>query len=60
MSMVTNKPGLSDKDFNRWLDYYMETGKGVADMYTQMSPEQVAIIQTVKRSIARITRKNKS
>lgn len=47
--------GLPDKDFNRFLDTYLNSNKGELEVYNKMSPEQQNIIQTIKRSLKRIT-----
>lgn len=43
---------LPKKEFDEVLDIYIETGKipNGADLYAQMSPAQVNIIQAIKRS----------
>ena len=49
--------GLSSKDWNAFLDKYLETGKGETEIYFQMSDEQKRVIQEVKRSLKRISYK---
>jgi hypothetical protein len=55
-SLVAGAKGLESKDFNAILDEYLTTGKISGDpalVAEQMSVEQVAIIQSIKRSRAR-------
>lgn len=55
----TVKEGLSAKDFNAWLDRYLTDNTGDVEMYVKMNPEQQGIIQAIKRSVNRISAKNK-
>ena len=56
----TLKPqvGLSDKEFNDWLDNYLVNGTGDAGKYAEMSPEQMNVIQQIKKSTKRIKSRN--
>lgn len=49
--------GLSVKEFNAWIDRYLTDNTGDIEQYVKMSPEQTNIIQTIKRSVARISAK---
>lgn len=51
--------GLEDKEFNAWLDKYILTQTGNADKYAEMNVEQMNIIQSLKKSVARIKSKQK-
>ncbi len=46
--------GLSEKDFNFFLDTYLKSGTGSSDTYAQMNAEQQKTIQCIKRSLKRI------
>lgn len=48
--------GLSEKDFNAFLDTYLFDGTGSSDVYAAMSKTQQEFIQTLKRSLKRIRR----
>lgn len=45
---------LPKKEFNSFLDTYIETEKGNLETLLKMSPSQQAIIQEVKKSIKRL------
>ena len=49
--------GLPPKEWNAWLDTYLTTSTGNADLYAQMSPAQQAVIQEVKKSLKRLKSK---
>lgn len=46
--------GLSDKDFNAFLDKYLNENTGNLETYNAMSDQQKSIIQAIKRSVKRI------
>lgn len=50
-------PGLPPKDFNAWIDNYLLTGTGNADLHAQMNPEQQGIIKAIQLSRKRIKNK---
>ena len=50
--------GLDKKEWNKALDLYLEKGTGDVETYQQMSEEQKAIFQEIKRSLKRINYKN--
>lgn len=50
-----NTGGLPPKEWNAWLDGYLNTKTGDAEQYAAMSPEQQRVIQEIKRSLKRIT-----
>lgn len=52
--------GLSDKEFNAFLDTYLFDGTGSADVYAAMNKTQQEFIQTLKRSLKRIKRNEPS
>lgn len=49
--------GLEQDEFNKALDRYLTDGTGDVNQYTQMSKEQQAIFQAIKRSFKRIKSK---
>lgn len=53
------KSGLPDKDFNSFLDTYLESNTGDVNVYNKMSKEQQDVIQTIKRSVKRIEYKTR-
>lgn len=56
--LKANNEGLPEKDFNTWLDKYLESNTGEMEPYTKMSKAQQEIIQIIKRSVKRIAYKN--
>lgn len=46
-----------DKEFNKVVDHYIETGRLSPVMYSTCTPTQKIIIQTIKRSFKRLTKK---
>ncbi len=56
--MVKPKQGIPDKDYNAFMDsYLMGNLEGLGEVYQVMSPEQQHCVQTIKRSLARIKRR---
>lgn len=51
------KAGLPPKDWCAWLDTYLTTNTGNADQYNLMSPEQVRVIQEIKKAVKRLKAK---
>lgn len=49
-------PGLTDKEFNYFLDVYLTNGTGSSDVYAKMNLSQQGCIQAIKRSMKRIKR----
>lgn len=49
--------GLPGKEWNQWLDTYLTSNTGDADLYQAMSLEQKNIIQEIKKSVKRIKSK---
>lgn len=56
----TAPEGLQTKEFDRVLDKYLSGGGMDAEAYGKMSKIQVELVQTVKRSLARIKRRNQT
>ncbi len=56
---IFGRPGLSEEKFHHVLDTYLETGILRADDYALMNKDQENIIREVRKSIKRITTKNK-
>lgn len=55
---VVDETGLPDKEFNAFLDHYLLTGECEdIDQYEKLGKEQYMIIQAIKRSLARIKRR---
>jgi len=52
--------GLPSKDWNAFLDRYLETGKGETEDYFKMSEEQQRVVQEIKKSLKRISYKYKN
>lgn len=48
--------GLSAKEFNAFLDKYLNDGEGNLEVYQAMSPAQKQTIQDIKRAFNRINR----
>jgi hypothetical protein len=46
---------LRTKEFNRIIDHYLTTGTMNAEDYESLTQIQKTVIQTIKRSFARIT-----
>lgn len=57
VEMYGGNVGLTDKEFNDWLDKYNTNQTGDADQYAKMSVKQTDIIQANKRSFKRIKSK---
>lgn len=53
--LVRGGAGITDKEFNDFLDVYLETGSipNGADIYARMDLSQQATVQCIKRSINR-------
>lgn len=53
---VITKPGLTEKEFNAFLDSYLNTGtiENGHELYEKMNPIQQNIVQAIKRSIKRV------
>ena len=49
--------GITDKDFNGFLDKYLRENTGDLETYNRMSESQKNIIQAIKRSVKRIAPK---
>lgn len=58
MAQLKPQVGLSEKDFQVWLDNYLVNATGDAGKYAEMSPEQQNIIQNIKRATKRIKSRN--
>lgn len=48
---------LPKKDFDQFIDTYLQGGNNHIEVYEKMSPAQKDIVQTIKRSLARINYK---
>lgn len=48
-------PGLSDSQFNAWLDSYLAGKPGTVDEWSQMSDKQKVVINEIKKSRKRNT-----
>jgi len=55
-----HKAGLSEREFNKFLDDYISTGtiENGQELYVQMNPVQQNIVQCIKRSIKRMEMSN--
>lgn len=53
----TAGPGISDKEFNTFIDNQLSGAPNTLETYNQMSPEQQAVVQKVKLSIKRLKAK---
>ena len=51
------KSGLSDKDYNSFIDRYLLGELVHTEEYAAMSPDQQKTVQVIKRSLARIKSK---
>jgi hypothetical protein len=58
LKLYSGGEGLSDKDFNHFLDKYLTNGTGETEVYMAMNLEQQKVIQTLKRAMKRIEAKN--
>lgn len=47
-----------DREFNKVIDTYVETGRLSPEQYASCTPFQKIVIQCLKRSFKRITNKN--
>lgn len=52
--------GLSPKDWNAFLDRYLETGTGDINIYYEMNEYQQSVIQEIKKSLKRLSYKYKN
>lgn len=50
--------GLEPKEYNKALDRYLTDGTGETETYLKMNKEQQQVFQEIKKSMARIKRKN--
>lgn len=57
--LYTGGDGIPDKEFNDYLDCYLSKDKPIgSEVYAAMNREQQHIIQTIKRSLARMKRRS--
>ncbi len=49
--------GITNKEFDAFLDYYLQTNSGSTEVYAKMSKDQQDRIQMLKRAFARIKNK---
>lgn len=60
LKMYRGADGLKEPEFQKVLDNYLYGTEDMeADQYAGMNKEQIGIIQTIKRSKARLKNKNK-
>lgn len=60
LKLYSGGGGLSDKEFNIWLDKYLMSQEGDGEQYMKMNPAQMEVIQTLKRAFKRIAYKHES
>lgn len=56
LRLVVSKEGIPTKEFNNALDTYLNTGKGLTEVYLEMSDFQKSVFQEIKKSLKRVNK----